>query len=433
VCAEATVTDATGPYTTGAIARKNPEVRPAFPVLNSPAHDATPLKFFLGPCDRTISVAHEQMLRQRLQLGDTPTTCTDDWSRPDFVDGLVVDFRAAIESTRPAGNDMVLVVGLEQDEPEVEDLLEQALVQVLPDERFRSSPRVAGAFVLDSEPHDLGLSDLDPVTLWCPSTEHASGASATCAIQPDLPDLKLGPFTFDSLPILPTRDDYLDFIDTYSEAQAGQVDSIAYRTPEFATTTVHVPLGEYGAATFLNGEQIAADRADAFSYCTSDDPAVFVFRSDRLDGGAPVNCRRLGLPEEVCLSAALGLVPLQYLPDWHNALGESSYDLGVVWDFPYLLRMDYEVVTAGAVGAFGLSVPFGLATPAESYYGTAVWTADQFSLEDALLQCTRFCDHPTFDSAGVYHVTDPFRSAYAHQCYLPDYPKPGDGGFPRDP
>jgi hypothetical protein len=103
------------------------------------------------------------------------------------------------------------------------------------------------------------------------------------------------------------------------------------------------------------------------------------------------------------------------------------------WEFPYLLRMEYKASVAGAISAFGFSVPFGLNSEAESYYGSAMWTVDEFSLENNLVQCDRYCDHATFDSAGVYHVTDDFRSTYADTCYLPDYPAPGDHGFPLDP
>ena len=82
---------------------------------------------------------------------------------------------------------------------------------------------------------------------------------------------------------------------------------------------------------------------------------------------------------------------------------------------------------------FGLSVPFGFTTNGESYLGSVVWTADEIDMADVLTQCDRFCDHPTFDSAGVYQVQDPFRSTYMNRCYLPDYPVLGDGGFPPDP
>ena len=64
---------------------------------------------------------------------------------------------------------------------------------------------------------------------------------------------------------------------------------------------------------------------------------------------------------------------------------------------------------------------------------SAAYSRMVLSLENLLTQCRRFCDHPTFDSAGVYHVTDPFRTTYAQACYLPDYPALGDSGFPSDP
>ena len=437
VCADATVSDALGTFTTKAIAQKNPEVRPAFPVLRSPVRDATPLKFFLGPCDSIISEAHEAMQRQRLQMEGVPTTCTEGWTQQGFVDSLVVAFRDAIEAERPAANDMVLVIGLHRDNEGIASAVEEALVQVAPEERLRGSPRLAGAFVLDSDPYSLELGENASVALWCPaeiSLDVYNMSVANCAIAPDVAQLDLGPFSFSQLPILPSRDQYLDFIETFSVAQAGEVNDLFFRAPEFAATAEHIGVGDLGAATFLNNETLGADANDAFSYCLGDEVAFVVFRSPLMSGNGLSfgQCLNLGFSEDVCAAIEFGLAPIEALPDWHNLAGENSYELGMFWEFPFLLRMEYKASVAGAISAFGFSVPFGLNSQEESYYGSEMWTVDEFSLENKLTQCDRFCDHPTFDSAGAYHVSDLFRLTYANSCYLPDYPEPGDSGFPLD-
>lgn len=441
ICARATVTDANGTFTTGATARKNPEVRAAFPELRSPIHEATRLPFFLAPCDRTISAEHEAMQRQRLLVGDLAPICTEDWDSPGFVDALVVAFTDAIEAARPDGEDMVLVVGLHQDEAGVAEAVQEALAEVVPEERLRASPRLVGAFVFDSDGDGLGLSELARSTLWCPTTatgSDVSTASLTCAIAPDNPDLELGPFSFGMLPILPSREMYLEFIDTYSEAQAGEVTSLSFRTPEFATTSDHVDVGDYAVVSFLNDELVSADAEDAFSHCVTEEQPFVVFRSEALQSDAfqaqiAQACTDGTLAEELCVFAALGMLPVEMLPEWHDMAREGSYELGLAWDFPFLLHVEFETYVAGSVTAFGLSVPFGVAANGESYLATAMWTTDVFSLERELTQCTRFCDHPTFDSAGVYQVSLPFRSTYANSCYVPDFPEVGDSGFPLDP
>ena len=90
-------------------------------------------------------------------------------------------------------------------------------------------------------------------------------------------------------------------------------------------------------------------------------------------------------------------------------------------------------VVAGSATALGVSIPFGVGNPAENTYGGQVWDQTSFALDDVLLQCRRFCDHPTFDQVGVYNVRSPFDPTYARTCYRPLYPMPPDGGFPFDP
>lgn len=443
VCATSEVTDALGAYTTGATAQKNPEVAPAFPELRSVVEDAVAIPFFLGPCDRVIDADHEAMQRQRLQMEDVPTTCIDDWDARGFADGLAVAFRDAVEAARAAEQrDMVLTIAIHHDESGVAGIVEDALALVLPNERHRNTPRVAGAFVLDSDTRGLRDESLDPVVLWCPSTIPLEGGGVpsvseiSCAIAPDIPGISLGPLSVAQLPILPPRDQYLEYIDTYGVNRAGEVLDLRLRVPEFPTTADHADLGTFGVVTFLDGEAIDAEPDDAFSYCMSEDYEPFVFRTPllqdpRLPAFLDELCRDLG--EELCTLALAGALPVQLLPEWHDQFPETPYELGLYWEFPFLVQMDYEVAQSGAVSAFGFSVPFGPAETAEAYYGSASWQAEVFDLSSLLTQCTRFCDHPTFDGAGVYHPTDSFRDVYRQACYLPRYPEPGDGGYPRDP
>ncbi|MBI5543500.1 MAG: hypothetical protein HY901_06395 [Deltaproteobacteria bacterium] len=421
VCAESTVTDAKGTFQAPAVARKNPEVRPAFPSLHSPIRANTPIQFLLRPCQRTISEQHLAMQQQRLLLEGATEICIDDWRGEGFVGRLASAFDTRIDEVRAQGVDAVLVVALHHDDTtgELADRLEQALEQVLPFERDKSSPRVSGAFVLDSLGYAMERPQLKSLVLWCPARtepdldEVPSTSQAACPLLPDMPDLALGPFRFSNLPILPSRPQYLRFIQKYSEGQAGSVQALTFSAPERTPLSDNVPLGEYGVATFFNNEVINAAPTDAFSYCVTEDPrpAAVVFRTATS-------------PEPQQLMA---------LPMVQAATPQPAYSLGLAWDFPFLSRMDYEVTLAGAVTAFSLTVPFGVSASNQAYYGAELWKAGELSLQDTLLQCTRFCDQPTFDSAGVYNVAALFRQSYAIQCYRPRYPTLSDGGFPLDP
>ncbi|MCK6525492.1 hypothetical protein L6R49_29135 [Myxococcota bacterium] len=437
VCSSATVTDAKGTFTTTAVARKNPEVRPAFPELRSPIHAARRVPFFLAPCNREISPEHAEMQRQRLFLEDEPTFCIDDWADPAFVDKLTEAMSDAVEDARVYGEDMVLVIALHRDITGMAEVVQEALTRLVPAERHRATPRLAGAFVFDSIERSISGTELNSSTLWCPATVDSLGLSLACAVIPDIPELELGPLSVGFLPILPTRAEYLDFLETYSARLAGEITSSEFLTPEFAANVDHADLGELGMVTFFNDEVFSAEIDDAFSYCAQEDAQLFMFRTEITKSdllGEVVDALCAEDPTNIiCTVVTQGILPIELLPTWHSFLREPNYELGMYWEFPYLLRAEYQTYVAGAVSAFSLSVPFGVPIDAEGSYGAAKWLEDSFRMDLMLTQCDRFCEHPVFDRAEVYQVTQSFRTDYAATCYRPEYPAPGDDGFPLDP
>jgi hypothetical protein len=231
---------------------------------------------------------------------------------------------------------------------------------------------------------------------------------------PELPDIVLGPFRFGQLPILPTRAQYLTFINKYSVGQAGSTTMLTFKAPELTPVSQHIAIGEFGVASFFNNESFPAAPQDAFSFCASSDirQQLVVFR----------------VPP-----APMVPLPLQTLPDVHQTFAQPSYGLGLGWDFPFLTKLDYQVTFAGAATALSVTVPFGFSSMDMKYYGTELWKTAEFDISNVLKQCTRFCDNPTFDSGGVYNVIVDFRTGFKMQCYRPAFPKLDSGGFPLDP
>jgi len=420
VCGIVTTTDALGTFDAVAVARKNPEVRAAFPALTSPITENTSLGFFLEPCEYDISDDHRDMQEQRLLLSGDPVICIDAWDTPGFADGLAAELRNAVDIERVAGVDMVITLALHHDHPGAafRAVIEDALAQVLVAESIVSSPHVSGGFLLDSYGYTLVDPDLKHLALWCPAIGSANledippESERSCPVLPDIPDFELGPFKLNLLPILSTREQYLNFVDKYGVSQAGRMKDLTFLAPERSTLSENVPAGEFGVITFFDDESFSAEPDDAFSFCALDPvSSIIAFRTD----ADPV-------------PFGLGA-----LPTVHAENPQPSYQLGIFWEFPFLLRLKYEVTVAGAVTAVGATVPFGVSGTNRSYYGAELWRTGLFPLDETLLQCDRFCDHPTFDSAGVYNVRSLFRDAYADQCYTPRFPLPDDGGFPRDP
>ncbi len=423
VCATSTVTDATGQdFAAIAVARKNPEVRPAFPGLHSPVKTAVQVPFLLKPCDRTISDTHLAMQRQRLLLSGEQVVCLDNWQDPGFATSLATTFRTAVDLARTSGNDLVLTIALHHDDTSglLVQAVAEALATTLTPERDKASPRAVGAFVFDSFGQKITRNDVRQLVLWCPSLIATdldlvpATSERDCAVIADNPDVVLGPFKFNSLPILPSRAQYQTFIDKYSEGQTGQMKTLQFLAPELSAVSVNVPLGTFGVATFFNNEVITPAPQDALSYCAPLMPgasSLFVFR----------------------VAAVPMPFPLSELPGLHQQMPQPAYALGLAWDSPFLLRLSYEVVLAGQVSAFSLSAPFGFRGVSQRYFANTLWQQTDFDLRTVLTQCTRFCDAPTFDSGGVYNVLQPWRQTYQQGCYDPAFPTLADAGVPVDP
>ncbi len=422
VCAQATVTDATGEFRTTAVARKNPEVRPAFSKLHSPIKANTHLNFLIRPCARRISDTHLAMQKQRLLFDTYEQICVDDVNDNNLTNTLTAQFRSRIDTERANNNDMILNVALHHDDTSgvLAGALESALKTVLEPEQNKSSPRATGGFIFDSFVHVIVDPSLKRLVMWCPSDFPESEDPAipdmsqrSCPIMPDSPGLKLGPFRFTQLPILPQRKTYLTYLERYSPDYAGKMKELSFLAPERSAISENVPVSDYGVATFFNNERITANATDAFSYCPNDsETSQAVFRT----------AQDLSKP-----------LPLSNLPELHAATPLTNYEIGLLWDFPFLVRLSYQVTLSGSVSAFSASVPFGIARGAQSYYGYRSWIQSDFSLQKTLTQCTRFCDHPTFDSAGVYNAVVAWKVGYKNACYQPQFPNALDGGFPHDP
>lgn len=413
VCGASEVVDGLGVFSAVAMARKNPEVEPAFPVLRSPVRTTAQIGTLLTFCDREISAAHEAMQVQRLQLERDPVYCLDDWEGSNFVVGLVEFWANRIEDARTRGDDMVLKLALHHDDTSgrLADRVQAALVDVLVPESLEGSPRVVGAFVLDSFSRRT-----DPrfrrLMLWCPNLDEDDPTVAGCTAQSSAP-VSLGPFSLGTIPILPTRREYQQFVAQFSEDEAGETRTLSFRAPELTPTSEIVPVDDFAMITFFNEERVSGVTAGSFSICPSTSVQQMVFRR-RTDDSDTIE-------------------PLSNLPFSHATGPLASYEIGLFWDFPFLTQLDYEVVLAAGISAFSVDVTFGTGSDETEFFGSSVWEQEEFPLGADFLVCTRFCGHPTFDGAKVYNVNIPFEPDFFNRCYRPRFPAPGDGGFPDDP
>ncbi|MCP4500570.1 MAG: hypothetical protein GY822_11475 [Deltaproteobacteria bacterium] len=421
LCGVSTVKDALGDFSTTSMAQKNPETRDAFPELRTPVTENLRVSFMLEVCNDPNSAEHRAMQQQRLFLNESDVICIDDWNTQDFPSRLATRFTAEINASRILGQDMVLVIALSRpDNPAIAARVEQALALVVPPENDQATPRLSGAFVYDSIDYSMQNADLRRLVLWCPSGFGGDDLGAlddastrSCALQATMLLRLTQDITLAQLPILPTEPQFEDFIEDHGVGQTGYITDMSIRAPTRTATSTNLPVGDFGVATFFNEEAIYPAVTDGFSYCAIADTGTVVFHIEGFDD----------------------VFPLSVLGEVHAAFPQTRYELGLFWDFPFLMHIDYESVLAAALGLpeeIPFVAAFGLSSPEEQFLGSATWEKEVFEVGPALTQCTRFCDHPTFDNAGVYNVDDLFIT-YASRCYRPRFPVTSDGGFPIDP
>ncbi len=440
-CAPAVLTSAAGDIPGRVLALKNPETETGFGSLSTTVRETNQLKFLLSPCGRTISSDHLDMQTQRLLMDREPDVCLDRIDLPTLTTRMSSTFNAALDRERGAGQDLSLLIAFHHDEPNPNSVWHQALQQALEDtfefESSKSSPRGVGAYVFDSYSNAKLPENLGRRVLWCPirplteeerdAGEQSNESQQVCPVLPNI-GVTLGAVDLGVVPIFAERSVYLDFIRDFGVRNAGTMQQIWVRAPLATPETETIEVGQFAVATFFDGEVLSTSAEQRFSYCADLAPqSPLAFRLQK-DAVAPEG-------DQSGLFEPDSVLPLSSLPDIHRQYQFSNYDLGLLWDFPFLFSFQYETVVSGRVRAFGGSVPFGIDRVEGDQYGSEIWTLDSFAVGDVLLKCARFCDHATFDSAGVYNISVAFDIGYANRCYRPKYPTGGFGSesAPLDP
>ncbi len=426
VCAKSWVKDGRGEYEQSAFARKNPEVTPAFEKLHTPISESTPLKFLLALCKSEPSKDHLELQKQRLSLDGNIDICLDTTFPEGLSAKLASEFRKRIDLERVNQKDMILTIGFHHAEENGSSEKHRDLAKALEDsigpELEKSSPRAIGAFVFDSIAYGPVPDSLKRSVLWCPSVrvprqqrngEPPTESENSCPVVPDF-GVSFGSLDLGTLPIFPTRQSYLSFLEKKSKDHAGKMKKLSFYAPLRTPISENVQSSEFGVSTFYNSEVLSTSAAQSFSYCAQEgDSSQFVFRPGV--GRVPL--------------------PLSSFPSFHKNAPQDKYEMGLTWDFPYLARVEYEAFLAAGISAFSGTLPFGIGMDAREVYGTEQWFRGDHKIGKKLLQCVRFCNHPAFDSAGVYDVRRPWNEAYLSACYRPLLPtgSPLAAGFPYDP
>jgi hypothetical protein len=420
-CAIATTTSAVGNHVHSALAQKNPEVAPAYGTLRTPIKETDQVKVVLSPCQSSPSKKHFKMQVQRILAQETIDICLDDERLEARLDAF---FQQKLQERTPEKDKVFSVVFHREDSDQNSvDALVNSLKRNFQPEQSKSTPRSVGVFVYDSGALVRVPNELTSMVLWCPAKafddkEIPNNSQRACPVLP-VSSASLGSLSFGNLDILPGRKEYEDFIKKYGETNSGKMTKFQTLAPQNTAQTKVIPFRfqdelPLGVASFFDQEVVSVEENQYFSYCPSSTFQISLLYKNALTNQIPV--------------------PLEALSTAHLLSPQPLYDLGIYWDYPFLLSIKFDSPLALDIGGSSAIVPFGIPNSNRRNYGVN-WLQEGFEVGDKLKLCKRFCTHPPFDSAGVYNVQTQWHNSYVRSCYQPKFPEgfPGEKSNPYDP
>jgi len=414
------------------IARRNPELQSEAVLIPTPLKTVYKIPLVLSYCrDPQIpEVASEPFLQYQKYILGIPEEngvdlCFSSSGGQDAIFGKLLDAKlaaklsAARETIRDSTNprqDLFFAVAINENVVGSQyfhkQIMERLGELIRTERETRASPRLVGAFVYDSDTlESKGLSlpaAIQSTMIWCPRK------SATKGVETDGNcvgyvggKLDLGPVVF-KVPMgpFPTMKSFLSSF-------ASDVNSLLVRDPRlevraFSTNenTAHIP---QGTATFFDGQRVSLKPGEGLRYCGNRDPIQL---------GDSLAVRMQDPESGVVRDGTLGEASRHLLG------GEKvlNVNFGMIWRYPFVGGVSYKAPLEGKIFSF---IPVSASYTASDPFGDQKLTKPKWDVGALLQKCTRFCDHPMFDEAGVYQAGVSWRSGAAvNACLEPHLPEP---------
>ncbi len=406
-----------------AVARKNPVLTQTPLKISTPLHASIKVPIVVNICGDSSGnpsplSAPQYLDYQKHILGFDQATvdaCFQLGQESIFSANLQTLLLQKLEAARAAaagsGGDLFFTVilnhrlGAEFDF--MQSIVQSRLNDIIFAEAGKISPRLVGAFVYDSNENFSPKATGNPALIWCPRvrqksekdnlqdggvnciTDHSGGIDLTLlsAVAP------MGPF-----PNLTSFETYVAKWGT-----GGLLKQVEFKIRSVPAGASTVQDSE-NQVTYFDSVRLSILPGHGARVCSEND-----------DGSTLDSLRFLN-------STSTHPYPLTAADaDASLRVGNQSFRVGIEWEFPFLISVEYREKLSGTILGF---VPFSATGKTNKLLGEPKWNRANWDLGSYFQKCDQFCDHPFFDSAGTYQVSTSWRADRLGNCPITDAPTP---------
>jgi hypothetical protein len=396
---------------------RNPEVQDSSLTFTTPLKPVNEIPVLVKICDDEPSagamIDNEFLNYQRFIMGIV--------NRPEdlcFRIGKETEFKQAFEShiaerlvnakaTNTTGADFMFLVLLHEKFSRefitLQGTIADALTTIAKTEEASVSPRLVGSFVYSGSTNFIPTASQRKSLTWCPQELLAGmfipGLGAENCLTMRARDLDLRVINFvQPLGPFPSLENYTDYVKEYGDTGLARSPDLTFSSPQL---TVNSQVEKSTNITFFDAERFSLTAGEYAKVC-----------GDRLD--PDVLSFFVRTPDQ---PASVPSIPLYDMNgEWLSDDADGEYRIGIQWEFPYWGGVRYNSALTGKVVTV---VPFQQSFKAFEQLGDPKWVTDSWKFGKYVQKCSKYCDNPMFDEAGIYQPNNLWRTAFDDRCPLP--------------
>jgi hypothetical protein len=399
---------------------RNPEVADSTLSFRTPLVPVNEIPVFVKVCDDEPSASgmidQEFLTYQKFILGmvNRPEDlCFRIGGMTDFKQDFekhIADRLVAAKTANQTGGDFMFIVLLHEKFSEeflvLQGIVADALTSAVKTEELYVSPRLVGSMIYSGSTHFTPSANQRKYITWCPQ-ELLAGffdpllGSQNCVTSPS-GDLDLTVINFVApMGALPSLADYKRYVKEYGDAGLARNPDLAFYSPLLsANSQVEVE----SRITFFDSQRFSLAAGEYAKVC-----------SERLDRA--VTSFYVRTPDQPKSIESIPLFDMN--ASWLSDDAQGEYRIGIEWEFPYWGGIEY---TSALTGKVVTVVPFQRSFKSYEALGDPKWQTETWNFGKYVQKCSKYCDNPAFDEAGIYQPQSVWRVPTLDRCQIPAPP-----------